>query len=199
MWNPITAEIAIKAQHPALAYFASKTLAERAAWDFIESEKPNFDLVALLPVVIIGPQLLPVNSADEVENGSKVWMYGFFNGEKTTTKDETYFFYTHVDVRDVARAHVDSLKNSKAGGERILLYSGTPMTPSSTVGVLNKIPELKGRVAKDESDLNTVKVVPEEMSNQKSKQIFGWDYITMEQSLTDSAKQILEHEKQWSK
>jgi nucleoside-diphosphate-sugar epimerase len=39
-WNPITLEEADK--HPAWGYRASKTFAEKAAWDFVEKEKPNF-------------------------------------------------------------------------------------------------------------------------------------------------------------
>lgn len=39
-WNPVTEEEADI--NPAYGYRASKTLAEKAAWDFVEKEKPNF-------------------------------------------------------------------------------------------------------------------------------------------------------------
>lgn len=41
-WNPITLEEAI--QDPLSGYRASKTFAEKAAWDFVEKEKPNFQI-----------------------------------------------------------------------------------------------------------------------------------------------------------
>lgn len=41
-WNPITLEQALKKEWS--PYQASKTFAERAAWDFMEKEKPNFTL-----------------------------------------------------------------------------------------------------------------------------------------------------------
>ena len=44
-WNPITEEEAI--QNPANGYRASKTFAERASWEFIEKEKPNFSLATV--------------------------------------------------------------------------------------------------------------------------------------------------------
>ena len=50
------------------AYFASKTLAERAAWDFAEKHKGeiSFDIVALDPPYVHGPFLHDVPSADKL-------------------------------------------------------------------------------------------------------------------------------------
>ena len=44
-WNPITEEEAI--QNPMNGYRASKTFAEKAAWDFVEKEKPNFTIATV--------------------------------------------------------------------------------------------------------------------------------------------------------
>ena len=44
-WNPITDEEAL--ENPANGYRASKTFAERAAWDFVQKEKPNFTLATV--------------------------------------------------------------------------------------------------------------------------------------------------------
>lgn len=44
-WNTITEEEAL--ENPSRGYFASKTFAEKAAWDFVEKEKPNFTLVTV--------------------------------------------------------------------------------------------------------------------------------------------------------
>ena len=41
-WNPITAEEAT--QDSLSGYRASKTFSEKAAWDFVEKERPNFAL-----------------------------------------------------------------------------------------------------------------------------------------------------------
>ena len=37
-------------------YYYSKTMAERAAWRFIEDESPHFDLVVINPVLVLGPE-----------------------------------------------------------------------------------------------------------------------------------------------
>jgi nucleoside-diphosphate-sugar epimerase len=56
-WNPITAEEAV--QNPSNGYRASKTFAERAAWEFVEKEKPNFTLSTMCPPLVIGKSHKP--------------------------------------------------------------------------------------------------------------------------------------------
>lgn len=51
-WSPLTHEEALQSQ--AAGYRASKTFAERAAWDFVEEEKPNFDLATINPPMVFG-------------------------------------------------------------------------------------------------------------------------------------------------
>jgi nucleoside-diphosphate-sugar epimerase len=38
-----------------MGYRASKTFAEKAAWEFIEKEKPNFTLATINPPMVFGP------------------------------------------------------------------------------------------------------------------------------------------------
>lgn len=45
-WNPVTAEEVN--DDPSVGYRASKTFAERAAWDFVEKEKPNFSVSTVI-------------------------------------------------------------------------------------------------------------------------------------------------------
>jgi nucleoside-diphosphate-sugar epimerase len=52
-WNPITRE---QAEENAMSgYRASKTFAEKAAWDFVEKEKPNFTVATINPPMVFGP------------------------------------------------------------------------------------------------------------------------------------------------
>lgn len=52
-WNPVTPGAALS--HPGLGYAASKTYAEKAAWDFLEKERPNFTISTMNPPMVIGP------------------------------------------------------------------------------------------------------------------------------------------------
>ena len=52
-WNPITHDQAL--ENPSNGYRASKTFAEKAAWDFLEKEKPNFTVSTINPPLVLGP------------------------------------------------------------------------------------------------------------------------------------------------
>ena len=101
------------------AYRASKTYAERAAWKWVESEKPSFDITTIQPPLIFGPVIHQVPSPDKL-NTSVNNFYQFLVGKKSA-EDAQAGFGSFVDVRDVAKIHVESLLNDKAGNERFLV------------------------------------------------------------------------------
>ena len=63
------------AAHPLDKYCASKTLAERAAWDFWNKHKSEvgWDLVVLNPPFVFGPFLHEVDKPENLNQSSKVW------------------------------------------------------------------------------------------------------------------------------
>jgi len=88
-------------------YQYSKTLAEREAWDFIMSKKPNFDLIAINPAMVIGPSLGPLlNTTNQIIRDI---MSGVYPG----IMDLNWGF---VDVRDVAKVHLLAMENDAASG-----------------------------------------------------------------------------------
>jgi dihydroflavonol-4-reductase len=88
-------------------YHYSKTLAERAAWDFIMRKKPGFDLVVINPFMVIGPSLTPsLNTSNQIIRDI---MIGVYPG----IMDLNWGF---VDVRDVARAHLLAMETVAASG-----------------------------------------------------------------------------------
>lgn len=46
-WNPVDPEIARQMQHGGASYVISKTLAERAFWEFVDKQKPSFTVSVL--------------------------------------------------------------------------------------------------------------------------------------------------------
>jgi dihydroflavonol-4-reductase len=92
-------------------YSRSKTLAERAAWDWHAAEPAERrpELVAINPPFILGPML------DEHESPSLVWVAGLLRRE---TPGIPNLEVQGVDVRDVAQAHVDALTAAGAPGQR---------------------------------------------------------------------------------
>jgi dihydroflavonol-4-reductase len=92
------------------AYYYSKTLAERAAWDFVATSKPMFDLVVMNPFLVIGPSLSPgLNASNEL----------FVDLLKGTYPGIMSLTWGFVDVRDVALAHVLAMETKAAKGRHI--------------------------------------------------------------------------------
>ncbi|KAF4634980.1 hypothetical protein G7Y89_g3122 [Cudoniella acicularis] len=202
-WTPVTVEQAVEAKSPVLGYYATKTLAERAAWDFIEIEKPSFDLTTLLPVAVVGPVHTPVKSPAQVEKSAAQFVYSLFNGTRKTAEaaEADYFVFSHIDVRDLARAHVQSLTLPAASNQRINMSTEEIFSPQTILNVLSKhFPELKDRVATGKPDqLFSAGFDPTLFSGAKAKRIFGDEWArSVETTVKDLTAQLLGHEKGFS-
>ncbi len=91
-------------------YYYSKTLAERAAWDFVDKERPGFSLVVINPFIVIGPSLGPeINTSNQV-------LVDLLSGKYPAIMDLAWGF---VDVRDVALAHLLAMTTPRAKGRYI--------------------------------------------------------------------------------
>ncbi|WPH04107.1 NAD-dependent epimerase/dehydratase [Acrodontium crateriforme] len=95
------------------AYVKSKTIAEKAAWDFIEKENPDsaLELATVNPVMIYGP-VLGKDYASSILMVTKL-MKGEMPGLPQIS-------FGCVDVRDVADLHIRAMINPKGNGERFL-------------------------------------------------------------------------------
>ena len=182
--------------NPAISHYSkSKTLAERAAWDYVEKENHPFELAVINPALVIGPSL----SGDLGESNKAIVMVAT---GKMPVAVPLQFGY--VDVRDVAAAHILAMQNPASNGERfalaekdlwykdvakVLKDNGFDKAPTFAVPVwLAKIlanfsKELKltlpylGR-------LRSVK------NTSKAKDILGWKPRPAEESIVEIAQQI---------
>ncbi len=108
-WSDISGDIG--------AYPKSKTIAERAAWDFIDRDSSGMTLVVINPTAVFGPLLDRTGGA----SGSvliKLLLGGRLPGLPPLA-------FTMVDVRDVAEAHMRALEVPEAAGERFIAASNT--------------------------------------------------------------------------
>ncbi len=94
-----------------MAYAKSKTLAERAAWDFVNTEAPEIDLTTINPALVLGAPL------DE-NYGTSIELVERMLRAKDPMIPRVGFGV--VDVRDVARAHVRALQRDESRGKRII-------------------------------------------------------------------------------
>jgi len=108
-------------------YYYSKTLAERSAWEYVEKEKPAFELVVINPGAVIGASLVPsLNTSNQI-------IFNSLAGNYPIIMDLSWGF---VDVRDVAHAHVLAMENEKAKG-RYLCTSET-LNLSEVISILRE-------------------------------------------------------------
>ena len=101
------------------AYPKSKTLAERAAWDFVDGEGQGLELSVVNPVGIFGPLLGPDLSA------SILLVKTMLDGRLWAVPR---LMFGVVDVRDVADLHLRAMTDAAAAGERFLATAGDFMT-----------------------------------------------------------------------
>jgi nucleoside-diphosphate-sugar epimerase len=149
-WNPLTyAEAASPATSAVIAYRGSKKFAELAAWGFLRDHAPapGFDLVTLCPPMTFGPVVHPVESVEQL-NESNAMLWKVASGVRPLPVARVPFW---VDVRDVARAHVEALVRPGAGGKRFLVAAPERFTYGVVAGIVEEEFEwAKGRVVREE-------------------------------------------------
>ncbi|KAH6962700.1 hypothetical protein HG530_006413 [Fusarium avenaceum] len=124
-WSPLTYDDGVNAPAAAVAYRASKAVAERVAWKWMgDNPSAPFDLVSLNPAMVFGSFLQgAAPEHPEQLNTSNQIIYGIVSagedGMIPATRGPVW-----VSVKDVGLAHVRALQVPEAGGERYLLAAG---------------------------------------------------------------------------
>lgn len=95
-----------------LWYPLSKTLAEKAAWDFVKEK--GLDVVVVNPGTVLGPILPPTI------NASTAVLLRLLQGSTETYPD---FYMGPVHVKDVALAHILVYENKSASGRHLCVES----------------------------------------------------------------------------
>lgn len=158
---------------PLPAYIKSKTIAEKAAWDFIENEGKGLELTVINPVGIFGPALGGITSAS-----LDIAVIGILNG---TTNQSGNFTMGIVDVRDVADIHIKAMECEKAAGERFLANANGVMSFYDVAELFKKErPEKSANIAQMQP---TESKFYREMSNEKAKTILDWNPRSREEAL----------------
>ena len=182
--------------NPAISHYSkSKTLAEKAAWDYVEKENHPFELAVINPALVIGPSL----SGDLGESNKAIEMVAT---GKMPVAVPLQFGY--VDVRDVAAAHILAMQNPASNGERfalaekdlwykdvakVLKDNGFDKAPTFAVPVwLAKILANFSRELK--LTLPYLGRVRSVKNTSKAKDILGWKPRPAEESIVEIAQQI---------
>lgn len=164
------------------AYVRSKTLAERAAWDFVRTQGGTLELAVVNPVGILGPVL----AADY--SSSIRLLDTLLTGQLPAVPNISFSL---VDVRDVVDLHLRAMTNPAAAGERFLAVSGSAMSMPEIARMLRaELPEVSRRVPRATlpdwllrfgglfspmiRGLTSQLGRPKEASNAKALELLGW-------------------------
>ncbi|KAL2759628.1 hypothetical protein ACRALDRAFT_2023779 [Sodiomyces alcalophilus JCM 7366] len=183
-WNPVTIDD-IHRSKPT-AYRASKTLAERAAWDFVASNKPSFDLVTICPPLVLGPVVHHLASLDAI-NTSNERVVQMVRGDWKSAIPETGPPFLWIDVRDAARAHLRALDRPEAGGRRLFATAGRFCNAEIAKAARDNVPELKDRLPS--AQVTGGEYPPADKffgyDCSETNAILGIDWISLEKSVVD--------------
>lgn len=182
-----------------LPYQKSKTLAERAAWDFIAREGGTLELSVINPVGIFGPVLGPDYST------SILFVQRMMDG---AVPGIPRLYFGAVDVRDVADLHMRAMTHEKAKGERFLAVAGDFISALDFAKVLKsrmgasakrvptrQLPDLLIRAAAL-FDPAIKQILPElgkrkNATSEKAKRVLGWSTRSPEDSIVATAESLI--------
>jgi dihydroflavonol-4-reductase len=180
-------------------YMKSKTLAERAAWDFIERDGNGMELAVVNPVGIFGPALnSDLSTSIELV---KRTLDGAIPGAPR-------LYLGAVDVRDVAGMQVKAMTDPAAKNQRFVAVAGGALSMFEMGEILRKNLGEKGAKAKLRqlpdwlvrivAIVNPLarEAVPRlgikgEASNAKAREMLGWTFRSSEESITASGESLI--------
>jgi len=181
-------------------YQKSKTLAEKAAWDFIAREGGELELSVVNPVGVLGPVLGP-DFSHSIQTTKRM-----LDGEVPRCPKISSCY---VDVRDVADLHIRAMTHPSAKGERFLAVSGT-----GSLSLLDLAKILRNRLGKS-ADSVPQKEIPSwllriaalrnptlrvlvpmlgqymEASGEKAKHVLNWSPRSNEVAIVETAESLL--------
>lgn len=191
-WSDLNGDVA--------AYMKSKTLAERAAWDFMAKEGGSLELSVINPVGVFGPVLGPDYSSSILL--VQRLMVGAMPGCPR-------LHFGIVDARDVADIHLRAMTHPAAKGERFLATAGDFMSMSEVAKVLKsrlgpaakrvptrELPNWMVRLAAFRDP--AVRLILPELgkvkngTNEKAKRLLAWQPRSNEEAIVATAESMMQ-------
>jgi nucleoside-diphosphate-sugar epimerase len=167
---------------PGLApYPRSKAIAERAAWDLIEHDKSDTELVVVNPTFILGPTL-----TTELRSSLHL-VKAMLDGTMTTTPRARFGL---ADVRDVADLHVRAMAAPEAAGKRFLAVADGP-----TISYLEIAQTLRRRLGPVAARVPTEEAPGDDLPrpvihNDRARDELGWRPRPTETTIVETAESL---------
>jgi nucleoside-diphosphate-sugar epimerase len=163
------------------AYPRSKTIAERAAWDFIEREGGGTELVVVNPTFILGPTLTTQ------ARSSLQLTKAMLDGTMPVVRRQRFGV---ADVRDVADLHIRAMAAPEAAGRRFLALADGP-----TISFLEMAQILRERLGPLAARVPTEEAPGPEpprliIHNDRAREELGWRPRPAETTIVETAESL---------
>lgn len=180
-------------------YQKSKTISEKAAWDFIQDEGTGMELAVVNPTGVLGP-VLSDDYSHSIQNIKQM-----LNGQMKACPK---IISGYVDVRDVADLHIKAMTMPQANGQRFIAVADNGLSLLDIANILRKnlgekatnvptrelpnwlvhflstfTPKLKAAVPY----LGMVK----RASSEKAKTLLGWKPRSTEEAIVATANSLI--------
>jgi dihydroflavonol-4-reductase len=189
-WSDVDAGIA--------PYQKSKTLAEKAAWEFV-AEHGGIELAVVNPVGVFGPVLGSDYSP------SLGLVQRMLAGDLPALPK---FAMGYVDVRDVADLHLRAMTDPAAAGERFLAIAGHSLWVREIAAILReRLGDRASKVPTRELPVWTAQVLARvnpglrilrpqlgknfDATSEKAQRVLGWSPRPIEDTIVDTAESLL--------
>jgi dihydroflavonol-4-reductase len=184
-----------------IAYRRSKTLAERAAWDFMSGHEGATELTTVLPGAVFGPILTTTNigSVGIIARMVSGQMHGI-----------PRIGFEIVDVRDIADVHIRAMTTPEAAGQRFLatgeftwmrdmartLHDG--LAARGRKVSTRQIPDFVVRLAARFGNPALREITPalgrrNRHSTEKARAVLGWQPRPARETVLDCARSLIKH------
>jgi dihydroflavonol-4-reductase len=162
-------------------YPRSKAIAERAAWDFIEAEGGDTELVVVNPTFIAGPSLVPALRS------TLTHLKAIIEGTIPALPRQRFGI---VDVRDVADGHMRAMATPEAAGRRYLLLADGP-----TITWLGLAEALRDCLGEAGAQVTLTEAPGEEpapltIHNDRAEQELGWGPRPLQTTISDTVDSL---------
>jgi len=180
------------------AYYQSKTIAEKAAWDLIAASDGATTLATVNPALVLGPVLSP-DYSESVQIVERL-LAGRVPGVPRLG-------FNVVDVRDVADLHLRAMTSPEAAGQRFIAagqfaWMGdiadilrAKLGPAAAKVPTGKVPDFVLRlVALVDRDLGAVTPSlgkKHDYTTAKAQSVLGWKARPLEETIVDCARSLI--------
>jgi nucleoside-diphosphate-sugar epimerase len=184
-----------------IPYRRSKTLAERAAWDFMDDHDGPTELTTVLPGAVFGPVLTAENL------GSVGIVARMLSGEMSRVPR---IGLEVVDVRDLVDVHIRAMTSPRAGGQRFLATGEfiwmaemahalrEELGPEGSRVSTRPVPDFVVRLLARFKDPSLREITPalgrrNRHSTEKARRVLGWQPRPARRTVVDCARSLIAH------